>query len=153
MCSITNKDDEIIIENRFGEPDDFQVSTEIYVEAGQNLRLTIEFTDYVADLVQDNSVARSSIETYLDFGNNIISQKTKMLCLEDCLKGIYHGNLDVENSNPQAGKYKLILNVHAFVQDKLILKLVSIGDLVLSSKIYPESKGADESISYKLTRK
>ena len=42
----------IIVENRFTEPNDFEISTDIDILESQNIRLTVEITDYIADLVQ-----------------------------------------------------------------------------------------------------
>ena len=51
-CSIVAEDDAIIVENRFSEPDYFQLFTEIDLLESQNVRITVELVDYVADLVQ-----------------------------------------------------------------------------------------------------
>ena len=116
-CTVVNDGDSIKIENRFGAPDDFQLSTNIYIEESQNVRLTIEFVDYGADLLQDNSVARTNIEAHIDYGNNVLSPMTIMNCKDDCLKGVFIGNLDINHPNPKSGLFKLVLNIHAFTQD------------------------------------
>lgn len=43
-----------------------QLFTEIEIQTGQNLRLAVEVIDYVADLIQDNSIARTTVDAYLD---------------------------------------------------------------------------------------
>ena len=139
-CTVTNEGDAIKIENRFGEPSDFELTTSLYIKESQNVRLTIDFLDYVADLTQDNSFARSSIEAHLDYGETS-SPKTTFNCEDDCLKGVFVGNLDIQHPNPVTGSFKLIVKIHAFMQDKLTINLISLGDLVLSSKIFEKSKG------------
>ena len=52
-CSIIHEDDSVIVENRFTEPNDFELSTEIYILESQNVRLTVQLEDYVAVLIQD----------------------------------------------------------------------------------------------------
>ena len=79
--------------NRFNDPEFFQLTTSLLVKEGQNVRLTIELVDYIADIAQNNAFARTSIEAFLDYGENIISAKTNMTCYNDCLKGRYEGNL------------------------------------------------------------
>ena len=92
-CTITNEENSIVVSNRFVDPQIFQLSTDLYVKEGQNVRLTIEWVDYVADIGQNNAFARTSIEAFLDYGDNIISAKTNMTCFNDCLKGKFEGNL------------------------------------------------------------
>jgi len=45
-------EDSIIVNNRFAEPSDFEISTDIEIIESQNVRITFELVDYVADLVQ-----------------------------------------------------------------------------------------------------
>lgn len=140
-CSVIPDGDSIVIENRFSEPSDFELSTEINVLESQNVRLTVKLVDYVANLIQDDSMARSQVEAYIDYGNGVHSQKTEITCMERCVKGTFEGNIDVRNSNSRGDTYKLVVIIHAFAQDKFHVNLVSIGDLVLASKIFEESKG------------
>ena len=51
-CTVLVENNSIIVENRFSEPNDFEISTEIDILQSQNIRLTVEFIDYIADLVQ-----------------------------------------------------------------------------------------------------
>ena len=140
-CSVTPDGDSIVVENRFSEPSDFELSTEIHLHESQNVRLTVKLIDYVADLIQDDSTARSQVEAYIDYGNEVQSPKTKITCMEKCVKGIFDGNIDVRNSKLGSDTYKLVVIIHAFAQDKFHVNLVSIGDLVLASKVFEESKG------------
>ena len=140
-CNVRNEDDSIVVENRFTEPGDFELSTDIYLHELQNVRFTVELIDYVADLVQDNSLARTTVEAYIDYGNGLHSLKSDIACIQDCLKGIFVGNIDVTNSNSRSDIYKVVLVIHAFAQDKFKVNLVSVGDLVLASEIFEESKG------------
>ena len=105
-----------------------QLSTEISIKEGQNLRLTVEVLDYVADLVQDNSIAHTTVEAFLDYGNSIQSAKTSLVCSEDCLKGIFIGNIDVRNAYENSGTFKLVINIHAMAQDTFTLNTISQGD-------------------------
>ena len=140
-CFISSDGEEIIVENRFSGYADFGLSADIFLAEGQNVRLTVEMIDAYADAYQDSALARSSVETYLEYEKNVQSAKTNMICSNDCLKGTYAGNLDVRNSNPGNGLYKLVINIHAFHADKFKITMISIGDLVLSSEIFEESKG------------
>ena len=117
------------------------MSTDIFLREGQHVRLTVELVDYVADLVQDNSLARSTVQAYIDYGNDLQSQKSDIACNEDCINGIFIGNIDVKNFNLESATYELVVVIHAFVQDKFKVNLVSIGDLVLASEIFEENKG------------
>ena len=105
------------------------------------MRFTVELIDYVADLVQDSSLARTTVEAYIDYGNDLHSLKSDIACIEDCIDGEFVGNIDVKNSNTRSDIYKLVLIIHAFSQDKFKVNLVSVGDLVLASEIFEESKG------------
>ena len=120
-----------------------QLFTEIEIQTGQNLRLAVEVIDYVADLIQDNSIARTTVDAYLDYGNNIQSAKTNLVCSDDCLKGVFIGNLDVRNAYEKNGIFKLVINIHAMNNDSFKLKQISLGDLVLASEIFTASKGKD----------
>lgn len=51
-CTIVRHEDSIIVNNGFAEPTDFEISTDIEILESQNVRITIELVDYVADLVQ-----------------------------------------------------------------------------------------------------
>ena len=117
------------------------MSTEIHLRESQNVRLTVELVDYVADLVQDNSLARSTVQAYIDYGNDLQSQKSDIACNKDCINGVFIGNIDIRNSNLRSDTYKLVVIIHAFTQDKFKVNLISIGDLVLASEIFEESKG------------
>lgn len=64
-----------------------------------------------------------------------------MYCSDDCLRGVFVGNLDVRHANPTNGTYKLTIVAHGFMNDQFKIDLVSLGDLVLASKIKNESKG------------
>ena len=138
-----------MVKNRFAEPSDMQISTEISIKEGQNLRLTVEVLDYVADLVQDNSIAHTTVEAFLDYGNSIQSAKTNLVCSEDCLKGVFIGNIDVRNAYENSGTFKLVINIHAMAQDTFTLNTISQGDLVLASEIFPESKGRNHKIDFR----
>ena len=105
-----------MISNRFSEPAQFQISTDILVREGQNVRLTIELIDYVADLVQDNAMARTSIEAFLDYGENIFSPITNVTCSLDCLKGKFDGNL---------GKFILREKIHIIFRNQFYLPISS----------------------------
>ena len=147
-CKIVNEGGSIVVENRFGEPGDMELSTEIEIEIGQSLRLAVEVIDYVADLIQDNSIARTTVEAYLDYGNGIQSAKANLVCSNDCLKGVFIGNLDVRNAYENSGIFKLVINIHAMNNDSFKLKTISLGDLILASEIFPKSKGKDYMTNY-----
>ena len=113
----------------------------MYIRESQNVRITIELVDYMADLVNDNSLARTAVEAYIDYGGELQSQKTAISCVNDCDNGIFVGNIDVRNSNLNSDTYKLVMVIHAFTQDTFKVNKVSLGDLVLASEIFEESKG------------
>ena len=110
-CTFANDGDGIIVENRFGEPTEFQLSTELSLKENQNVRLTVDFVDYVANLISDSSTARSSVNGFMDYGNNVQSPKTTMICSTDCLNGTFTGNLgklvDQMMSSSINHKYKI----------------------------------------------
>ena len=138
-CTVVHDGDSIVVENRFTEHSDFELSANIQLRESQNVRLTIELVDYVADLVQDNSLARTTVEAYIDYGDDFHTQKSDIACIKDCINGIFVGNIDVKNW--MSGTYKLMVIIHAFTQDKFKLKLVSMGDFLLASEIFEDSKG------------
>ena len=142
-CTVVRDGDSIIVENRFTEHSDFELSTDLYIRESQNLRITIELVDYMADLVQDNSLARTTVEAYIDYGSELQSQKSGIACINDCVNGIFVGNIDVRNSNSNSDTFKLVVVIHAFTHDKFKINKVSIGDLVLASEIFEESKGKE----------
>ena len=61
-------------------------------------RVTIEMIDFVSDLTNDNSFARTTIEAFLDYGDNVLSSVSRVVCKEDCLRGVFIGNLDINNA-------------------------------------------------------
>ena len=54
--------------------------------------------DFVSDLTNDNSFARTTIEAFLDYGDNVLSSVSRVVCKEDCLRGVFIGNLDINNA-------------------------------------------------------
>ena len=102
--------------------------------------MTVNLIDYVADLVKDNSLARTTVEAYLDYGNGLHSPKSYIACNKDCINGIFDGNIDVRNSNSGNDTHKLIVVLHGFREDKFKVNQVSIGDLILASEIFENSK-------------
>ena len=70
-CIVAWTGDSITVKNRFAEPSDMQLSTEIPIKEGQNFRLTVEVLDYVADVIQDSSIAHTTVKAFLDYGYNI----------------------------------------------------------------------------------
>ena len=81
------------------------------------------------------------MKAYIDYGNDLHSFQSNIACNQDCLNGIFVGNIDVTNSNSRSDIYKIVLVIHAFSQDKFKVNLVSVGDLVLASEIFEENKG------------
>ena len=118
-----------------------ELSTYIYLEESQNVRVTAEWVDYVANLIGDSSLARSSLTAYINYGNGVQSDTTNLNCNEECIDGAFVGNIDVRNGNLNSGTYKLVIEIYAYMADQFKVNLLSIGDLVLSSKIFEESKG------------
>ena len=117
------------------------MSTYIYLEESQNVRVTAKLVDYVANLIGDSSLARSSLTAYINYGNGVQSDTTNLNCNEECIDGAFVGNIDVRNGNLNSGTYKLVIEIYAYMADQFKVNLLSIGDLVLSSKIFEESKG------------
>ena len=91
--------------------------------------------------MEDSSITRSSIEAYLDYGENILSPKTTIICASECLKGAFIGNIDISNTQHGDGVYKLVIRVQAIMQDYFKISLISIGDLILKSRVFEENKG------------
>ena len=54
---------------------------------------------------------------------------------------MFIGNLDIRHANPTNGTFKLVIIIHGYMNDKLRLDLVSLGDLVLAAEIFEENKG------------
>ena len=97
-------------------------------------------------MVQDNSLARTTVEAFIDYGNDFHSEKSDISCIKDCINGLFVGNIDVKNW--MLGTYKLVVVIHAFTQDTFKLKQVSLGDFVLASKIFEDSKGKEFQKTY-----
>ena len=140
-CTVIPDGDSIVVENPFNEPNYFELSTDIYLQESQNVRLTVNLIDYVADLIKDNSLARTTVEAYIDYGNGLNSLKSYIACNKDCINGIFDGNIDVRNSNLGNGTHKLVVVLHGYREDKFKVNQISIGDLVLASEIFEDSKG------------
>ena len=101
----------------------------------------MELIDFISELSGDTSLARMTVEAYIDYGNNLLSAKSVLVCKEECLKGVFAGNLDVRNAYSISGHYQLVINIHGYTQDKFKLNLISLGDLILASHIFEDSKG------------
>ena len=95
------------------------------------------------NFIKDNSLARSAIEVFLDYGDGTESERRNILCSRDCLNGLFAGNIDVRNSFSKNGTFKLVIIIHGYVNDKFRVDIISLGDLILSSEIFTESKGND----------
>ena len=91
--------------------------------------------------IEDSLLARSSLSAFIDYGNGLESDKVNVLCNQDCLNGVFIGNMDVRHANQVSGRFKLVIVVHGYMNDKFRVDLVSFGDLVLASEINEESKG------------
>ena len=109
------------------------------------MRLTLELIDFISELSGDTSLARMTVEAYINYGNNLLSAKSVLVCKEECLKGVFAGNLDVRNAYSISGRYQLVINIHGYTQDKFKLNLISLGDLILASHIFEDSKGRAQS--------
>ena len=140
-CTAIPDGDSIVVENQFNEPSDFELSTDIYLQESQNVRLTVNLVDYIADMFNDNSLARTTVEAYIDYGNGLHSLKSYIACNKDCINGIFDGNIDVRNSNLGNDTHKLVVVLHGFGQDKFKVNQVSLGDLVLASEVFEDGKG------------
>ena len=81
------------------------------------------------------------MEAFLDYGNELESEKTNIQCNAACLNGIFLGNIDVRNSFARSGTFKLVIVIHGYMNDKFRVDLVSLGDLILSSEIFEDSRG------------
>ena len=97
--------------------------------------------DFISDLSGDASFARMTIEAYINYGDNLISKKTNFICKDECLRGKFTGDLDVRNAFLESGTFKLVINIHGYTQDKFKLNLISLGDLILSSRVLANSSG------------
>ena len=102
--------------------------------------MTVHLVDYVADLIGDNSLARSSFQAYIDYGDDVQSQKTHLECKKECSKGVFIGDIDVKNEIPNSGIYSLKIEIYAYKEDKFRVNLLSLGDFILAPKIFDESK-------------
>ena len=139
-CSILYDGDSIIVENQHGEPTYFELSTAVYLEESQNVRVTVHLIDYVAELIGDNSLARSSFKAYIDYGDGVQSQKTHLECNKECFNGVFIGDIDVKTEISNSGTYTLKIEIYAYKEDKFRVNLLSFGDFILASKVFDESK-------------
>ena len=106
------------------------------------LRFLFLFNIYTfPTLIEDNLLARSSLTAFIDYGNGLESDKVQILCNQDCLNGVFIGNMDVRHANQVSGRFKLVIVIHGYMNDKFRVDLVSFGDLVLASEINEESRG------------
>ena len=141
-CAVAFQDGgSIEVSNPFTEIDNYQLKTNIVVSPSQNLRLTIQLIDYIANWIGDNSFAGSSLEAFLDYGDGVYSPKSIINCRTDCFQGVYIGNIDIRNPSSQTGSYLLIINLYGLQHDVFKLDLISFGDLVLASHVFEESEG------------
>ena len=111
-------------------------------------KLVFSIFQNIENLVKDNSFARTSITAFIDYNNGLESDKTNVLCSDDCLRGVFIGNLDVRHANPKNGTFKLTIVAHGFMNDQFKIDLVSLVDLVLASKIKEENKGTSKCRHY-----
>ena len=104
-------------------------------------RLSIELVDFISDLSGDASFARVTVDGYINYGDNRESAKTNFICKDECLKGKFNGDIDVRNAFSESGVFELVMNIRGSAQDKFKLNLISLGDLSLSSTVFPNSTG------------
>lgn len=64
--------------------------------------------DFIADSFDDSSLAHSTIEGFIDYGNGKSSIVSKLDCSKDCLKGRYDGNFDIRNSRYEKGQFRVM---------------------------------------------
>ena len=68
----------------------------------------MKLVDFIADFTQDSSLAHSSIEGFIDYGDGKLSILSKLDCSKQCLKGSYEGNFDIRNSRYAEGQFQVI---------------------------------------------
>ena len=68
----------------------------------------MNLVDFIADFTHDSSLAHSSIEGFIDYGDEKLSILSKLECSKECLKGRYEGNFDIRNSRNAEGKFEVI---------------------------------------------
>ena len=67
----------------------------------------MNLVDFIADFTHDSSVAHSTIEGFIDYGNGKLSVPSMFDCSEECVKGRYEGNFDIRNSRYEEGQFKV----------------------------------------------
>ena len=71
----------------------------------------MNLVDFIADFTHDSSVAHSTIEGFIDYGNGKLSITSMLDCSKECLKGRYEGTFDIRNSRYEEGQFKVIKNI------------------------------------------
>ena len=83
----------------------------------------INLVDFIADSVDDSSLAHSTVEGFIDYGNGKSSIISSLDCSKECLKGRYDGNFDIRNSRYEDGQFRVMSKIKV---PKLTLNIASI---------------------------
>ena len=85
----------------------------------------MNLVDFIADFTQDSSLAHSSIEGFIDYGDEKLSILSKLECSKECLKGRYEGNFDIRNSRNAEGQFQVMkmMKTNVFNYHRLFLTL------------------------------
>ena len=70
--------------------------TVIDITAAQNVRVGLQLEDFVG-ILNGNSEAFSSVECYLKYANNVVSDSASIICMRNCSKGVYYGSMELRN--------------------------------------------------------
>ena len=65
--------------------------------------------DFLGDVTNDNSLARTTMEAFLDFGNDVVSDISSVICKKDCLRGVFIGNMDINNAHSIDGNAQVFI--------------------------------------------
>ena len=86
----------------------------------------MNLVDFIADFTHDSSLAHSSIEGFIDYGDGKLSILSKLECSKECLKGRYEGNFDIRNSRYVEGHFQVIrmMKTEFYYYHRLFLMLL-----------------------------
>ena len=108
----------------------------------QNVRMTFEVHDFVGSLLGDSELAQFNLNVSLRYSDDTFSSIVHFDCSRSCVDGGFQGSIDVINERND--EVDLVIDGVMFKQDVFIIEKIALGDLILKSKIYEESRGVVE---------
>ena len=109
-CQVAESGSSVKVSVNFDQPDHFQVSSTVYVNENQNVRVAFSVLDYLATVSSNNAFAQTELNFTLEYSDETTNSPVTFICSTECINGVYNGAIDLANSRNDTVKVKLQLS-------------------------------------------